>query len=91
MVRVGKGCMRMTTYFWIRTVACTSALFGKGILPVVTTQGRDWYIASICRSLCEYCAKMFLPLVICLFAALGIHEATGQPAGIVQLTVGGSV
>ena len=42
-----------------------------------------------CRSLCEHCAKMFLPLVICLFAALEIHEATGQPAGTVQHNCGG--
>lgn len=42
-----------------------------------------------CRSLCECCAKMFLPLVICLFAALDIHEATGQSAGIVQLNCRG--
>ena len=62
----------------------------KIVLPVVPTQTVEGVAGELqyCRSLCE-CGKMLLPLVICLFAALEIHEATGQPAGIVQLNCGG--
>ena len=59
----------------------------KIVLPVMPTQTVEG-VAGELLSLCE-CGKMLLPLVICLFAALEIHEATGQPAGIVQLNFGG--